>query len=58
MFHGHNNERNIVGAYCLLVNKLMKLYVELLSQIQSPTNQALTESIMSDFEQSMIGGIV
>ena len=31
--HGLSNGKNIVGAYCLLVNKRMKTYVELLSQI-------------------------
>ena len=38
--HGLCNRKNIVG-YCLLVNKRMETYVELLSQIHLVTNQVL-----------------
>ena len=55
--HGLSNGKNIVGAYCLLVNKRMETYVELLSRIHLLTNQVVPESIMTDFEQSMIGAI-
>ena len=55
--HGLSNGKNIVGAYCLLVNKRMETYVELLSRIHLLTNRAVPESIMTDFEQSMIGPI-
>ena len=55
--HGLNNGINIVGAYCLLVNKRMEIYVELLSRIHLLTNEVVPESIMTDFEQSMIGAI-
>ena len=53
--HGLSNGKNIAGAYCLLVNKGMETYVELLSRIHLLTNQVVPESIMTDFEQSMIG---
>ena len=53
--NGLSNGKNIVGAYCLLVNKRMETYVELLSRIHLLTNQVVPESIMTDFEQSMIG---
>ena len=52
---GPCNGKNIVGAYCLLVNKRMETYVELLSQIDLLTNRVVPESITTDFEQSMIG---
>ena len=55
--NGLSNGKNIVGAYCLLVNKRMETYVELLSRIHLLTNQVVPESIMTDFEQSMIGAI-
>ena len=55
--HGLSNGKNIVRAYCLLVNKRMEKYVELLSRIRMLTNQVVPESIMTDFEQSMIGAI-
>ena len=41
----------------MLVNKRMETYVELLSRIHLLTNQVVPESIMTDFEQSMIGAI-
>ena len=53
--NGLSNGKNIAGAYCLLVNKRMETYVELLSRIHLLTNQVVPESIMTDFEQSMIG---
>ena len=56
-FHGLSNGKNTVGAYCLLVNKRMETYVELLSRIHLLTNQVVPESIMTDFKQSMIGPI-
>ena len=35
----------------------METYVELLSQIHLLTNQVVSESTMTDFEQSIIGAI-
>ena len=55
--HGLCNGKNIVGAYCLLVNKWMEASVELLSQIHLLTNLVVPGSIMTDFEQCMIGAI-
>ena len=55
--HGLSNGKNIVGAYCLLVNKRMETYVELLSRIHLLTNQVVPESIMTDFKQSTRGAI-
>ena len=57
MVHGLSNRKNIVGTYCLLANKRMETYVELLSRIQLLTNQVVPESIITDFEQSMTGAI-
>ena len=57
MVHGTCNGKNIVGYYCLLVNKRMEKYVELLPQIHLLTNQVVQESVMTDFEQSMIRAI-
>ena len=55
--HGPCNGKNIVGAYCLLVNKRMETNVELLSQIHLLTNRVVPESVMTVFEQFMIGAI-
>ena len=55
--NGLCNGKNIVGAYCLLVNKRMEASVELLSQIHLLTNLVVPGSIMTDFEQCMIGAI-
>ena len=49
--------KNIVGAYCLLVNKRVETYVELLSRIHLLTNQVVPESIVTDFEQCMVEAI-
>ena len=57
MVHGICNGKNIVGCYCLLVNKRMEKYVEVLPQIHLLTNQVVLESAMTDFEQSMIRAI-
>ena len=55
--HGLSNGKNIVGTDCLLANKRMETYVELLSRIQLLTNQVVPESIITDFEQFMTGAI-
>ena len=55
--HGLSNRKNIVADYCLLVNKQIETYVEFLSRIHLLTNKVVPESIMTDFEQSMIGAI-
>ena len=49
--------KNIVGAYCLLVNKRVETYVELLSRIHLLTNQVGPGSIMTDFEQCIVEAI-
>lgn len=52
--HGLNHHRNVVGAYCLLPNKREHTYQEMLNQVRALTNGANPESVMIDFEQSMI----
>ena len=46
--------RNVVGAYCLLPNKRTDTYNEMLTQVQAITNGVNPESVMIDFEQSMM----
>ena len=55
--HGLSQGRQIVGAYGLLPNKRSETYIEFLTQIQNFTNQVNPQSVMIDFEQSMIGAL-
>ena len=55
--HGLHRSRNVVGAYCLLRNKRQETYVEVLRQLQHLTNNAVSHSIMIDFEQGMIAAL-
>ena len=45
------------GAYDLLPNKRIETYIELLTQIQILTNQVNTDSVLIDFEQSVISAM-
>ena len=53
--HGLSQGRHVVGAYGLLPNKRLETYIEFLDQIQGFTNFANPQSVMIDFEQSMMG---
>ena len=55
--HGLNHGRNIIGAYGLLPNKRLDTYVEFLNEVRNLTNQVNPQSVMIDFEQSMIGAL-
>ena len=48
------NHRNIVGAYALLPNKRRTLYVEMLTEVQRVTHNAMPHSLMIDFESCML----
>ena len=52
--HGLSKGRHVVGAYGLLPNKRLETYIEFLDQIQGFTNFANPQSVMIDFEQSML----
>ena len=45
---------DVIGAYCLLANKRLDTYTEMLSQIQILTNQVNPQSVMIDFDQSAL----
>ena len=51
--HGLTNHRNIVGAYALLPNKRRATYVEMLTEVQRLTRNAMPHSLITDFESSM-----
>ena len=55
--HGLTNHRNIVGAYALLPNKRRTLYVEMLTEVQRVTHNAMLHSLMTDFESSMLSAL-
>ena len=55
--HGLTNHRNIVGAYALLPNKRRTLYVEMLTEVQRVTHNAMPHSLMTDFESSMLSAL-
>ena len=55
--HALVNGRNIVGAYALLPNKQRETYEEFLVEIRRLTNNADPQSIMIDFEASMLAAI-
>ena len=52
--HGLNHDCNVVGAYYLLPNKRTGTYTEMLTQMQVITNGVNPESVMIDFEQSLM----
>ena len=52
--HRLTNRRNIVGEYALLPNKRRATYVEMLTEIQRLTHNAMPHSLMTDFESSML----
>ena len=51
------NHRNIVGAYALLPNKRRTLYVEMLTEVQRVTHNAMSHSLMIDFESRMLSAL-
>ena len=55
--HGLTNHRNIVGAHALLPNKRRTLYVEMLTEVQRVTHNAMPHSLMTDFESSMLNAL-
>ena len=55
--HGLTNHRNIVGVYALLPNKRRATYVEMLTEVQRLTLNAMPHSLMTDFESSMLSGL-
>ena len=55
--HGLTNHRNIVGAYALLPNKRRTTYVEMLTEVQRLTHNAMPQSFMTDFESSMLSAL-
>ena len=55
--HGLHRGRNVVGACGLLPNKRIETYIELLTQIQILTNQVNPDSVLIDFEQSVISAM-
>ena len=54
---GLTNHRNTVGAYALLPNKRRTLYVEMLTEVQRVTHNAMPHSLMTDFESSMLSAL-
>ena len=54
---GLTNHRNIVEAYALLPNKRRTLYVEMLTEVQRVTHNAMPNSLMTDFESSMLSAL-
>ena len=46
-----------LGEYGLLPNKRIETYIELLTQIQILTNQINPDSVLIDFEQSVISAM-
>ena len=55
--HGLTNHRNIVGAYALLPNKWRATYVEMSTEVQWLTHNAIPHSLMTDFESSMLSAL-
>ena len=52
--HGLTNHQNIVGAYALLPNKRRAMYVEMLTEVQRLTDNAMPHSLMTELESSML----
>ena len=55
--HGLQRGHNVLCAYGLLRNKEARTYEEMLGQIQRLTNNAIPESIMTDFENGSIAAL-
>ena len=55
--HGLTNHRNIVRAYALLPNKWRATYVEMSTEVQWLTHNAIPHSLMTDFESSMLSAL-
>ena len=55
--HDLHRGRNVMGAYGLLPNKRIETYIELLTQIQILTNQFSPDSVLIDFEKSVISAM-
>ena len=55
--HGLTNHGNIVGAYALLPNKRRAENIEMLTEIQRLTRNAMPHSLMADFESSMLSAL-
>ena len=55
--HGLSHGRYIVGAYGMLPNKRLDTYNEFLTQITNLTNHVNPQSVMIDFEKSMMGAL-
>ena len=56
-FYGVTNHRNIVEAYALLPNKWTATYVEIFTEVQRLTHNAMSHSLMNDFESSMLSAL-
>ena len=52
--HRLTNHRNIVGAYALFPNKRRATYVEMITAAPRLTHNAMPQSLMTDFEPSML----
>ena len=52
--HRLTNHRNIVGAYALFPNKRRATYVEMITEAPRLTYNAMPQSLMTDFEPSML----
>ena len=51
------SRKKCCGAYGLLPNKRIETYIELLTQIQILTNQVNLDSVLIDFEHSLISAM-
>ena len=51
------NHRKIVGASALLPNKRGATYVEMLTEVQRLTRNAIPHSLMTDFESSILSAL-
>ena len=55
--HSLKSHRNIVGVYELLMNERRATYVEMLTEVQRLTHNAMTYSLMTDFESSVLSAL-
>ena len=53
--YGLSHGRHVVGEYGLLPNKRLDTYNECSTQIRNLANHVNPQSVMIDFEQSMMG---
>ena len=54
---GLTSHQNIVGGYALLPNKRRATYVEMLTEVQRLTHNAMSHSLMTDFESSILSAL-